>query len=547
MTRLEPAAATLLVLLGCGLVLNHVAGDSATSDEPVHIAAAVEIARQGTGRWNIEHPPLAKALAGLALSGLPLSPAPSPFEDAAHPRLLLRFLFENLTPGETVLFRARLPFALLFAALLLAVRREARARFGTAAGLVALAFCALEPNLLAHAGVVHTDLLVTLCLVLSLRPLCELPLPERRGSLWWLGLAWGLALLSKYSAPLLILVTLPLLALEARGRGTLVARRLAASSGIALLVLLAGFALAYRHQSAADREALARDRLLVRGRSPAAFETAVAVGRVLPPAGNFLTGTLAIVLQSRVGAGPTYFLGRVREGGSPAYFPVALAVKTSLGLALAVLLGTLAPAGRRLALCVGAGLILFFALSAGSAYNIGVRHALFAFPLAALLASAASARAGLVCLLLALEAFETLSCHPHELSFFNALAGGPQGGRRLLVDSNLDWGQDLARLAAEAPRLSAAPLPAVVFGGDLARRHPTLRPVAPGDEDRPGALLAMGETPLAIGPELLAPKGNTRDAQRLADLRRALLTRGRRVDEIGASIGIWRIESAPPR
>ncbi len=46
--------------------------------------------------------------------------------------------------------------------------------------------------------------------------------------------------------------------------------------------------------------------------------------------------------------------------------------------------------------------------------------------------------------------------HPHELTYFNELAGGPIGGRRILSDSNLDWGQGataLARLQAVRPEL----------------------------------------------------------------------------------------------
>ena len=36
--------------------------------------------------------------------------------------------------------------------------------------------------------------------------------------------------------------------------------------------------------------------------------------------------------------------------------------------------------------------------------------------------------------------------HPHYLAYFNEAAGGPANGYRLLVDSSLDWGQDLAGL-----------------------------------------------------------------------------------------------------
>jgi hypothetical protein len=39
-----------------------------------------------------------------------------------------------------------------------------------------------------------------------------------------------------------------------------------------------------------------------------------------------------------------------------------------------------------------------------------------------------------------------LLIHPHYLSYFNVAAGGPENGGNILVDSNIDWGQDLLRL-----------------------------------------------------------------------------------------------------
>lgn len=42
-----------------------------------------------------------------------------------------------------------------------------------------------------------------------------------------------------------------------------------------------------------------------------------------------------------------------------------------------------------------------------------------------------------------LSIVKTGSVHPHYPAFFNALTGGPAGGREYLVDSNLDWGQDV--------------------------------------------------------------------------------------------------------
>mgnify|MGYP001037866926 FL=1 len=553
--RVEPWLSLALVLLSASLAVHHLAGDSATADEPVHLAASVEIVRQGTGRWNPEHPPLAKALAGFALGGLPLRPADDPLRTAAGPARLLRFLYGNETPASTVLFRARLPFVALLAALLLAVRAEARRRWGPWAGCAALAFAALEPTLNAHAGVVHTDVAVTLFVVLSLGPLARLARPEDRGAAPLLGLLWGLAFLSKFSAPLLALCTLPFLgAEEMPGREDLprLARRLAAAAGIALLVTLAGFAWAYRNQSPEDRHLLGVDRLEVKGRSPALARAALAAGDSLPPLGNLLTGALSVVLQSDVGAGVNYFLGRVSREGSPWYFPFALAVKVPLGLLLGIAAALAAREGRRFALVLGATALLFLLLSARTTYNIGVRHALALFPLAAIAAGAALAgrppRLRRLAVLggLFVAAVEIATVHPHELSFFNALAGGPEGGRRFFVDSNLDWGQDLLRLREVAPSLAPGGLPAVVFGGDLPARHaPVLRPPLPGEEDVPGTILALGEAPFALGPELLRSKGAVGDADRLERLRAALRDRGTRIGSIGGSIGIWRIDTPP--
>jgi hypothetical protein len=550
--RLEPWISLALVLLSAGLALHHLSGDAATSDEPVHLAAAVEIVRDGTGRWNPEHPPLAKALAGLALTGLPIRPADDPFRSPAGPARLLRLLYANETPAETILLRARLPFVALLALLLLAVRAEARRRWGPWAGCAALAFAALEPTLNAHAGVVHTDVAVTLFVVLSLAPLARLARPEARSAAPLLGLYWGLAFLAKFSAPLLAFCTLPFLAADAtpalRDLPRL-ARRLLAAAGIALLISLAGLGSAYRNQSPEDRHALVADRLEVKGRSPAAARLALAAGDALPPLGNLLTGTLSVALQSDVGAGVNYFLGRVSRDGSPWYFPVALGVKAPLGLLLGLAAALAARESRRFAAVFGVALLLFLLVSARTTYNIGVRHALLFFPLGAVAAGAALAlpaarlrRAATLGALL-VATVEIAAVHPHELSFFNALAGGPEGGRRFFVDSNLDWGQDLLRLKEVAPSLAPAGLGTFVFGGDLPARHaPFLRPPLPGEENVPGTFLAVGEAPLALGPELLRSKGAVADADRLEGIRTALRQRGTRVGAIGGSIGIWRID-----
>jgi hypothetical protein len=44
------------------------------------------------------------------------------------------------------------------------------------------------------------------------------------------------------------------------------------------------------------------------------------------------------------------------------------------------------------------------------------------------------------------NAAEAVARYPHYLAYFNPLAGGPDNGGRHLINSNLDWGQDLLAL-----------------------------------------------------------------------------------------------------
>src|SRR5262249_27380177 len=61
-------------------------------------------------------------------------------------------------------------------------------------------------------------------------------------------------------------------------------------------------------------------------------------------------------------------------------------------------------------------------------------------------------------------AISTLKNHPYELAYFNEVVGGPRNGYRWLVDSNLDWGQDLRRLADYAHSQKLGRIALAYFG-----------------------------------------------------------------------------------
>lgn len=109
-----------------------------------------------------------------------------------------------------------------------------------------------------------------------------------------------------------------------------------------------------------------------------------------------------------------------------------------------------------------------------------------------------------------------MSVHPHYLAYFNELAGGPRSGYRILVDSNLDWGQDLPGLAAWMKKNAVPRIKLLYFGtadpdhyGIACDRLPGYQPPPPSTlvhEVKPGDLVAVSATHLQgvyLEPDLL--------------------------------------------
>jgi hypothetical protein len=179
---------------------------------------------------------------------------------------------------------------------------------------------------------------------------------------------------------------------------------------------------------------------------------------------------------------PAYLLGKFRMGGFWDYFPVAFLAKSTVAMLLALVAwvfvrrpapparpepGRLAPAVA--ALVAGAAGYLIVAML--TPLNIGVRHILPLFLLGAVAGGVALARValrgraagalvGAIALLAAAEGF---SARRQPLAWFNALAGGPMAGYRVMVDSSLEWGGDLPDLIAWDGELRASDRDSPVF------------------------------------------------------------------------------------
>jgi hypothetical protein len=202
----------------------------------------------------------------------------------------------------------------------------------------------------------------------------------------------------------------------------------------------------------------------------------------------------ATQLRHQRNGGPSYLLGERRMTGWWYYYPVALAVKVPLAcwtlIAARVLMGLrrvrhadlfvsrplqedvrMTDPTRQWLLPLAIAAFVAIAMFA-SKRNYGIRYLLPMGPLAIVWISALAERRGIwrwvVAGGLIGQAAALATIHPHELSYFNILAGGKIGGRRVLADSNLDWGQGLRSLA----RLEAQYRPMTLFYfGDVNPGH----------------------------------------------------------------------------
>jgi 4-amino-4-deoxy-L-arabinose transferase-like glycosyltransferase len=440
------AVALLLLALFFAQGWLFIRAHAQTYDEAVHLAAGYSYLATGDFRLDAEHPPLVKALQALPLFigyRLPFDPDPRLWQDAQGFLIGRDFLYGSAVPADRMLTLARLVNLLLGGWLLVIVGWWAFRLWGRGAALAALALGSFDPNLIAHSSLVTTDVGVSAFMLSTVYLLWEYVQAPRWGLLAATGLSAGVALVSKFSALLLV----PILFLIA--------------------VLLIG-----------------TDRSLVvpRGTTPhwprhrlihatSTVGIILAVSALVIPAvylfegwGPWLSGLRHLLAIAQAGRS-SFYMGEYSYEGWWSYYLGAFLLKTPLGtLALVVLALGLQTARARLtwpaAVFLLSPVIVVFAVTTQSRVAVGLRYILpvypFLFVLAGRVATVPWRRSrlavGLAYASLLVAVLSSLRVSPHQLAYFNELVGGPDRGYRYLLDSNLDWGQDLKGVRAYMDR-----------------------------------------------------------------------------------------------
>ncbi|MDD2762933.1 MAG: hypothetical protein PHE83_03040 [Opitutaceae bacterium] len=492
------AAVTLLLALHWWLGVSAQIGTTVTNDETAHLVSGYSYWRFDDYRLQPENGNLPQRWGAVPL--LAMHPRLRPADDpllwgASHVwRIGYVFFFGSGNNTDYMLFCARAIMAFWGVATGLLVFLAARRLWGDASALLSLGLYAFSTTTLAHGPLVTSDMCATFWLLAATSAWWRLT-----GRLTWANLALsclatGFAFVAKFTCVLLLPVFVLLM----------VWRVLNPAS---LLLALGGSAKVTRHIMPRWKKLAV---LLVTGLTqavvawvviwtffgwrysasapglPPAWKYYVPWEIVLPSGGfwrSFFDLSRAVhwlpdaylqgfaYMQYAADGRSGFLLGTYSNEGWWWFFPYAFLAKSTLGELLAAFALLAAAAIRWLHRSAGlkASNILYRDLqrlapwltlggmvgitAVVSHLNIGHRHILTVYPLVALLAGALLRpfaapwlrAAGLVALLSTVV--ESTIVRPHYLAFFNAAVGGPSAGWRQLVDSSLDWGQDLPALA----------------------------------------------------------------------------------------------------
>lgn len=489
-----PAAGAALALAAFWFALQLSLRDKSPAyDETVHAAAGWAYWRLGDYRLNPENGNLPQRVAGLGLAAA--APRFPPADSAAWRAgrewdVADAFFHREGNDPAALLARGRAACGLIAVALAGAVWGLSRRLWGEAGGMVSLLLCVLSPCVLANGSLIASDACAALFFLLACAALWAACRRLSPGRVAVAGAALGGLFLSKMSAFLILPLGAGLgaarllwsrpLPVELGGRRRAPASRPRVSAvlalgglaaiAVAIAVVWMGYGFRYAaFAGPAGRFDPSWEEVLGPAPRGATALIAAARRRELLPEG-FLYGAAYALHFSRWR--DSFWNGAHSLRGRPGFFPYVIAVKTpwpvfgavALAAAAAVLRWRVRASGgerlRRLASDAAWTALPFGALAAGDLaaamagpLNLGQRHVLPFYAALFVLCGAAAPRrgdgpalrrtlaagsAGLLILL----GVETARWFPDYLAYFNPLVPAGQGYRHL-VDSSLDWGQDL--------------------------------------------------------------------------------------------------------
>lgn len=505
-------ALPLLILAFFSLTLVAANRESVTVDEFRHLSTGVYYWQSGDFSFDSATPPLWKLALSLPAYAAGAEKISPPEKYAAYGGwapwfMATDFMANNGRAYPSFLLYARLVNILAAGICLVYLYWRARRSFGPAAALYGTAFLAFSPTFLAHSHYATTDIIVCLTLTILVFQLVDFV----RRPTWFFLVAvaalLGLSMLCKFSAVLLLFPAAGVIALKSRQLGEAAGDKASRTPGRTVTVFLMPALLAavtfvlvvnipfrFAGVGATLADISPRSKILH-------TVSMTPLGQVpIPLPRAFVEGFDRQKADSDYAEFPAYFRGQWSERGFWYYYLAAFCLKETIPF---VLLLVLVLSGKKHAASGSVSrpetillwfvpVSMFIVLSFLNRLDVGVRYLLPAYPFLCYFYSGyfanRSARKPVRVFLLALLLLHVLSVArvaPHYTAYFNEIIGGPAYGHEYLIDSNLDWGQDLIGLGQYMKKQGIDKVQLAYFGHALPelygiRYEPLIEAPTPG-------------------------------------------------------------------
>lgn len=197
----------VLIIAFVSLAITSMSQKSLTCDESAHhIPTGYVFLKTGDFVYATDSPPLARYLVGLPMLFMDIDlPEDRSFwarEDRAE--FSREFLYElNRKHVSNIIFWGRIPIVILgvFGGIFIFI--WVRKKYDDVTACITALFYFLSPNILAHARLATTDMVATVFIVCSVLLFWDMLTRPGIKTVFWAGVFFALAMLSKYSALLL--------------------------------------------------------------------------------------------------------------------------------------------------------------------------------------------------------------------------------------------------------------------------------------------------------------------------------------------------------
>lgn len=419
----------LIILFHFFISILSVRKQSLTFDESVNLVSGYYFVKTGQTYLNPEHPPLISVVSSFPLFILRLSEPIVPYDNPevelykpenskSRYRIANKFIFENRVSHEIIIFLGRLPVIILSCFLAFLIFIWSKQLGGFYSGILSSLFYVFDPNFLAHGQLITMDVGLALFYTLSSFMYIKYILSRKIYKLLLTALFFSCTILTKFPGLLLLIVFFIIATMDGRKNLKLLLKNY---SGIFFIMLFSAAAI-YLFYSGGVK--------------------------------YYLLSLQYAINHARYGD-YNFLFGAFSPKGWFYYFIISFFVKTPLATLIFILLSLYVFQKNRRNLMMYTYIIIppliFFTASLFSTVNIGHRYILPVYPFLFIITGLPVKEdflrnrryllLSIICLLSLV--YTNMRIYPHYISYFNILGGGPEKGHKILVDSNIDWGQDL--------------------------------------------------------------------------------------------------------